>query len=122
MHAAALNQWRMEQKWPEPIHFSEADIDRIDRAVKLLGELQHRRPGLLFLGYALNARGSTREAMFTLYAQLVVDSLRHLKLSGCLGEPRSLRLIKKADAGFDTIYLAKLDKHLREMISLEFPD
>jgi hypothetical protein len=122
MYAAALAQWRRDQNWPETIHFKETGSNRIDRAVQLLGQLQKRRSGLVFLGYALSGRGSTRDAIFSLFAQLVVDSLRYIKASGSLREIQSLRVIKEADPGFDSLYLAKLDKHLTELIALEFPD
>ena len=68
IHAAALSQWRREQKWPETIHFAETGSERIDRAVRLLGELQQRRSGLLFLGYALSGRVHTGRVVCPLLA------------------------------------------------------
>jgi hypothetical protein len=121
MHAAALAQWRREQNWPETIHYSETGSDRIDRAVRLLAELQRRRSGLLFVGYALSARASAQEAMYTLFAQLVVDALRCLKASDSLQQVRFVQVIKEAQEGFDKVYLSKLNKHLEELIALEFP-
>ena len=121
MHAAALDQWR-EKQGPEPIHFAEMGWDRTPRAIELLGELQKRRGGLLFVGYALQARGSTREAIFTLFAQLVKDAMLYLRQHGSLGEPRVLRVIKEADPPFDNIYLESLTKHLTELVALECPN
>lgn len=121
MHAAALAQWRREQKWAETIHFSETGSDRIDRAVRLLAELQQRRSGLVFVGYALSSRASTQEAMYSLFAQLVVDSLRHLKQSDSLQQVRFLQVVKEAQEGFDNVYLSKMNKHLEELVALEFP-
>jgi hypothetical protein len=120
IHAAALAQWRREQNWPENIHFSEIGIDRIDRAVRLLGELQKRRAGLLFLGYALSARASTQDAIYSLFAQLVVDSLRHLQRNDSLQQVRFVQVVKEAQEGFDNVYLAKMQKHLEELVALEF--
>lgn len=120
-HHAAIAQWRMEQNWPETIHFAETGSDRIGRAVGLLGELAQRRSGLLFLGYAVSSRGRTHEDLFSLFIQLVIDSLHHLKHNGCLAEPRSLRVMKEADPGFDNIFLLKMHKHLSDLVALEFP-
>jgi hypothetical protein len=120
-HHAALAQWRREQNWPETIHFSETGSDRIDRAVGLLGELTKRRSGLLFLGYALGSRGRTHEDLFSLFIQLVIDSLNHLKRNGSLDEPRSLRVMKEADPGFDNLFLIKMHKQLSDLIAMEFP-
>ena len=120
MHEAALSQWR-QQQGPEPIHFVEIGSDRTARALGLLAELQRRRSGVLFLGYALRSHGSTREAMFSLIAQLVKDSLHHMKDGGSLNEPRLLRVIKEADDGFDSMYLEKLNKQLTELVDLDFP-
>ena len=78
-HHAALEQWRSEQGWPETIHFSETGADKVDRAVSLLQQLQSRRSGVLFLGYSLASRGRTHEDLFSLFIQLVVDSLKYLR-------------------------------------------
>lgn len=120
-HYAALAQWRRQQNWPETIHFTETGSDRLDRAVALLAELAQRRSGLLFLGYALSTRGRTHEDLFSLFIQLVIDSLRCLKRNGCLEEPRSLRVVKEADPGFDSMYLQKMHKQLSDLVALEFP-
>ena len=120
MHAAALAQWRSAQG-PEPIHFVEIGSERTARAMSLLKELERRRSGLLFLGYAFRTQAPTREAMFSLFAQLVVDSLHRLKLLGSLNEPRLLRVIKETEPGFDSIYLEKLNKHLTELVAFDFP-
>jgi len=121
MHYAAIAKWRREQNWPENIHFSETGSDRLDRAVSLLGQLAKRRSGLLFLGYAVSSRGRTHEDLFSLLIQLVIDSLHHLKRNGCLNEPRSLRVVKEADPGFDNLFLLKMHKQLSDLVALEFP-
>jgi hypothetical protein len=59
--------------------------------------------------------------MFSLFIQLILDSLRHLQKHGCLAENRSIRLIKEADPGFDAIYLDDMTKRLEEAVALEFP-
>jgi hypothetical protein len=120
-HHAALRQWRSEQGWPETIHFSETGADKVDRAVSLLQQLSARRSGVLFLGYSLTSRGRTHEDLFSLFIQLVVDSLRYLRECRCLTDNRSVRVIKEADSGFDTLYLAKMTKQLGEAVALEFP-
>jgi hypothetical protein len=120
-HNAALEQWRAKQGWPETIHFSETGAGKLDRSVSLLQQLNARRAGLLFLGYSLASRGRTHQDMFSLFIQLVLDSLKYLRGFGCLAENRSVRVIKEADSGFDSIYLDKMTKSLGEAIALEFP-
>lgn len=120
-HHAALEQWRSNQGWPETIHFSETGANKVDRAVSLLQQLQSRRAGILFLGYSLFSRGRTHEDLVSLFIQLVVDSLRHLREQNCLTENRSVRVIKEADSGFDSLYLRKMTKQLGEVVALEFP-
>lgn len=121
IHAAALTQWRSAQG-PEPIHFVETGSQRAPRALALLKELEQRRAGLLFLGYAFRGRGSTREILFSLMNQLVIDSLELLRQQGSLNEPRLLRVVKEADAGFDSIYLEQMTKHLTELVAMRFPN
>jgi uncharacterized protein DUF3800 len=120
-HHAALEQWRSKQGWPETIHFSETGTDKVDRAVSLLQQLQLRRSGILFLGYSLASRGRTHEDLFSLFIQLVVDSLKYLRECRCLTESRSVRVIKEADSGFDSLFLHKMTKQLGEVVALEFP-
>lgn len=120
-HHAALEQWRSKQGWPETIHFSETGADKVDRAVSLLQQLQSRRSGVLFLGYSLASRGRTHEDLFSLFIQLVVDSLRYLRECKCLTENRSVRVVKEADSGFDSLFLRKMTKQLGEAVALEFP-
>jgi len=119
-HHAAIELWRAKQG-PETIHFSETGADKVDRAVSLLQQLQTRRSGVLFLGYSLASRGRTHEDMFSLFIQLIVDSLKHLRDCGCLSENRSVRVIKEADSGFDNLFLDKMTKRLAEAVALEFP-
>ncbi len=121
MHWASLNQWRQNQGWPETIHFVEMGNALQGRATALLDELGHRRSGLLFLGYALPSRGQTHKDLLSLFIQLILDALRYMDKIGCLNEPRSLKIIKEADIGFDNIYLENMEKFLGEQISLEFP-
>jgi hypothetical protein len=119
---AALAKWRRKQNWPETIHFSETGSAKADRALRLLGELERRRAGLLFLGYALPSRGRTHQDLLSLLIQLVMDSLKRLKEGGCLEGPRSIRVLKEADSGFDAIYLEKMSTQLSELVALEYPD
>jgi hypothetical protein len=120
-HHAAIAQWRRSTGSPETIHFSETGVSRIDRAIALLGELEKRRSGILFLGYAVSSRGRTNEDLFTLFIQLVIDSLGCLKRDGCLSEPRSVRVIKEAQSGFDSIFLSKMHRKMSDLVALEFP-
>jgi hypothetical protein len=120
-HYAALAQWRERQGWAETIHFSETGADKVDRAASLLQQLAQRRSGVLFLGYSISSRGRTQEAMFSLFIQLVMDSLKHLQQQGCLSENQNVRVIKEADPGFDTMYLDTMTKRLSEAVALEFP-
>lgn len=120
-HHAALEQWRSEQGWPETIHFSDTGADKVDRAVSLLQQLQSRRSGILFLGYSLASRGRTYEVLFSLFIQLIVDSLKYLRNCKCLTQSRSVRVIKEVDTGFDTLHLRDMTKRLSEAVALEFP-
>lgn len=120
-HYAALEQWRQKQGWAETIHFSETGADKVERAVSLLQELQSRRAGVLFVGYSLPSRGRTNEDLFSLFIQLVLDSLAYLRQCGCLTENRTVRVIKEANLGFDHLFLDKMTKRLSEAIALEFP-
>jgi len=106
--------------WPETIHFSETGANKVDRAVSLLQQLYTRRSGVLFLGYSLASRGRTHEDLFSLFIQLVVDSLKYLRECKCLTENRSIRVIKEADSGFDNLFLDKMTKRLGEAVALEF--
>lgn len=121
IHHSAIKQWRTKEAWPEPVHFLATTAERLDRAVRLLGQLERRRGGLLFLGYAVASRGRTHQDMFSLFIQLAIDTLRALDAQACLKEPRVLRVIKEADSGFDGVYLNKLQKELAESIAIEFP-
>lgn len=121
-HYAALELWRQSQGWPETIRFSDATAEKMERAIALLRELQARRAGVFFLGYPLESRGRTHHDLFSLYIQLVVDSLRHLRDCKCLPDNRRVRVIKEADTGFDSIYLDKLSKQLDEEVTREFPE
>lgn len=120
-HHAALTQWRVKQGWAETVHFAETSADKVDRATSLLEQLARRRSGVLFLGYSIASRGRTQEAIYSLFVQLVIDSLRHLQSQGCLSENRNVRVIKEADPGFDNIYLDLMSKQLGDAVALEFP-
>lgn len=120
-HSAAMELWRSKQGWPETIHFSETGAEKVERAVALLHELRRRRSGVLFLGYSLASRGRTREDLFSLLIQLVVDSLRYLRECGSLPESRVVRVIKEADSGFDALFLDKMTRRLGEAVAIEFP-
>lgn len=120
-HHAALEQWRLKQGWPETIRFTDTGEDKVDRAVALLQQLQFRRSGILFLGYSLASRGRTDREQFSLFIQLVLDALKYLRDCGCLTENRSIRLIKEAQAGFDSLFLNAMTKQLSEVVALEFP-
>ncbi len=119
-HCAALEQWRSNQG-PETIHFSDTSENNLDRAVSLLQQLQSRRSGVLFLGYSLTSRGRTHQDLFSLFIQLIVDSLKYLRDCNCLTENRSVRVIKEAETGFDSVFLHKMTKQLGEVVALEFP-
>lgn len=121
IHCAALEQWRSSQGWPETIHFSDIGENKVERGVALLRQLQKRRSGVLFLGYAVNSRGRTDRDQLTLFIQLVLDSLTYLRSQGCLTEPRSIRVFKEAQTGFDSIYLRQLSQQLGDAVALEFP-
>jgi hypothetical protein len=120
-HHAALAQWRSEEGWPETIHFSDTSEHNVNRAVSLLQQLHSRRSGILFLGYSLASRGRTHQDIFTLFIQLIMDSLRYLRDQNCLGEHRSVRVIKEAEVGFDSIFLHKMTKQLGDTVASEFP-
>ena len=120
--AAAIEQWRRELGSPETIHFADTQsYARLEQAVNLLAELQKRRSGLLFVGYALSSRGRTHQDLFSLFVQLAMDTLRHMRTHQCLNGPRCLRIVKEADPGFDQMYLEKMNKELSDLVALEFP-
>lgn len=121
-HHAGIAKWRRDQAWPETIHFAHTGQDRLDRAVSLLAQLEKRRSGILFLGYALASRGRTNEDLFSLFVQLVIDSLKFLQECNCLDEPRSVLVVKEASTGFDNLFLERMTKQLSESVALEFPD
>jgi hypothetical protein len=120
-HAAGLAQWRAAKGWPETIHFVDTGSALQPRAMALLDELRRRRGGLLFVGYALPSRGQTHPLLVSLFIQIVVDTLHHMRAAGCLDGPRSLTLVKEADAGFDAIHLPALERYLGEQVAREFP-
>lgn len=121
-HWASLTEWREQQGWPETIHFADTGTALQPRAMALLSEMHKRRAGLLFLGYALPARGNTHQTMLSLFVQLVGDALLHLDALGCIAEPRALFVVKEASVGFDTIHLQSLKTHLAEKIASDFPE
>lgn len=120
-HHAALEQWRSKQGWPETVHFADLGVEKVGRAVALLNQAQRRRSGMLFLGYSLTSRGRTNEDIFSLFVQLIIDSLKHLQSLSCLTENRCIRIIKEAEPGFDNIYLRKMTTLLSDMVAMEFP-
>jgi hypothetical protein len=122
MHHAAIAEFRRALQWAGTIHFSDTGQDGFDRAVRLLSQLQARRSGLLFVGYALPSQGRTHPDMLSLFVQLIVDSLKQMRANGCLDEARSLRVIKEADAGFDAIYLDAMKRYLADLTALELPE
>jgi hypothetical protein len=120
-HHAALELWRSRQGWPETIHFSETGAGKMDRAVSLLQQLRSRRSGILFLGHSLSARGRTQEVLFSLFIQLIVDSLKYLRDWNCLARGHGVRVIKEAEPGFDALFKDKMTKQLGEVVAMEFP-
>lgn len=122
-HAAAIRQWREQQQWVETIHFAEINDARgQQRAVALLTELNRRKTGLLFVGYTLPSRGQMHQALASLFLQLILDSLRHMRETGCLTEPRMLTVIKEAEPGFDGLYLQQVKENLQDQLLKEFPE
>lgn len=122
MHYAAMRLWRTNQGWPETVHFAELDKSSIPRAIALLAELQKRRAGLLFVGYAISSRGVTHRTILDLYVQLIVDSLHYLNDRSCLGSQMGLTLIKEAADGFDAVHLQNLYDELSRCLAQQFPN
>jgi hypothetical protein len=120
-HATGLAQWRAAKGWPETIHFVDTGSALQPRAMALLEELRRRRGGLLFVGYALPSRGQTHPLLVSLFIQIVIDALHHMRAAGCLDGPRALTVIKEADAGFDALHLPALERYLAEQVAREFP-
>ena len=56
-----------------------------------------------------------------MFIQLVVDALKYLREHNCLTENRSVRVIKEADSGFDSLFLHKMTKQLGDVVAFEFP-
>lgn len=121
MFHAAIAQFRRNLGWAGAIHFSDTGQDSLGRVMRLLSEVQVRRSGLLFVGYAMPSQGRTHLDMLSLYVQLIVDSLKHMRANGCLDIARSLRVIKEADTGFDNIYLEAMTRHLADLTAMELP-
>jgi hypothetical protein len=121
-HWSGLAQWRTEQRWPETLRFADTDSVMHPKVLALLAELQRRRAGLLFVGYSLPARGHTYQVMQGLLIQLVLDSLKQMRDLNCLNEPRDLVVVKEAETGFDSLYLAPTIKSLAEHVGQEFPE
>jgi hypothetical protein len=120
-HWSSLRRWRELQGWPETIHFVDTGNAMLPRATSLLARLQERRSGLLFLGYSLQSRGQTHQDLVTLFVQLVVDALRHIRSIGCMREAKSVRVIKEADTGFDSIHLKPMQQCLADQVAASFP-
>jgi len=121
IHHGALSQWRRRELSMMPIHFCDIGESRVPEVLRLLKELEARRGGLLFVGHAVHSRGRTAEDYVSMIIQLVLDSLRRADSLGSLNEPRTVRVIKEADGGFDAQYLSKLDSQLRRTVEEAFP-
>lgn len=121
-HWSGLDRWRSEQGWPETIRFADSGTAMQPKALELLAALQQRQSGLLFVGYAMTSRGHTYELMLGLFIQVVMDSLRHMNMLGCLGTSRLLTVVKEAESGFDALYLAAMTKSLADQVAREFPE
>jgi hypothetical protein len=119
---AALSQWRRALKWPGTFHFSDTGRDGLARAVDLLGQLQARRDGLLFVGYSVPTQGHTNKAMLSLFVNLIIDSLKNMRQNGCLNKKMDLRIVKEAEMGFDKIYIKQMAVELSDMLTHEFED
>lgn len=121
IHYNAIDQWRKQHLSLMPIHFSGLNSNDEKGILELLKQLQVRRGGILFVGHAVHSRGRTSEDYSYMIVQLVLDSLRRADELACLNEPRTLRVIKEAEPGFDDQYLAKLNIQLQRSVELEFP-
>lgn len=120
MQHAALVKWRERQGWPETLHFNKLTTDMAP-FLALLAELKKRRAGLLFVGYALQARRNKQEMFFHLIAQLLVESLRRAAELGCLNVCRAVTIVKEREDGFDNLYLQELETSLHKLLAREFP-
>jgi hypothetical protein len=121
MHHSALKHWRAERGWVETLHFADADSKTESRFIELLAELQRHRVGLLFLGYATLCRGNRDSALASLIVQLVGDALTRADQLGCLCGPRSVRVIKEAADGFDSLHLDAIRSDLADHLAHRFP-
>ena len=121
MRHSALRHWRVEQGWVETLHFSAADSKAESRFIALLAELRRHRAGLLFLGYAALCRGNRDSVLASLIVQLVGDALARADKLGCLGGPRSVRVIKEAADGFDALHLDAIKSDLADHLAHRFP-
>jgi hypothetical protein len=119
---AALSQWRSERGPQRPFHF--ADMSPSDEPLYMawLSELSKYRGGLLFCGYAVEARRAANRQLRNLFLHLIVDSLHHLHKHGCLSVPRRLSVVKEREAGFDTFELGALEQDLSQRIYADFPE
>jgi hypothetical protein len=119
---AALTEWRQRRGWPETLHFADAREEDIPKYTSLLAEVQRRRAGLMFIGYALPARKGKREVLLSLFVQIVIDALHRLDDLSCLNEPKAITVVKESEEGFDQLLLPELRQTLSEQIAREFED
>ncbi|WP_163786739.1 hypothetical protein [Myxococcus vastator] len=120
MQHIALTRWREKQGWPETLHFNKLTEDPAPY-LALLSQLQRRRAGILFSGYALPARRNKQEMVFSLISQLLTDSIRHAEQLGCLNTCRAVTVIKEREDGFDNLFLQELKTSLNTHFAREFP-
>jgi hypothetical protein len=120
---SSIAQWRREQvEWPGPIHVADInDHAGLARAMSLVHQIEQRRGGLLFLGYGVESKAMLHETRFSLFIQLVIDSLHKMDAADCLGERRSVVLIKEEESGFDRLFLEKLHAQLERQLFDVFP-
>jgi len=121
MYYAALCQWRLATGWTQTLHVSSQAHEDIDKHLALLGQLQARRAGLLFVGHDIMSRRTTHRTIIDLFIQLVIGSLKYLKNDNCLQVPHAVVVVKESDDGFDRLHLSALNEQLQQQIAYEFP-
>ena len=119
MHHAALQSWRDNQNWADTLHFNRI-TDDISRHLALLGELQSRRAGLLFVGHAVQSRLSLQLRLHKLLCQLVRDSLHKIKEHGSLSTTRALTVILEANESFDAECEDEFRADIAELLATDF--
>lgn len=106
--------WRESLNHPETLHFADANSNTADFYIQLANQISKYRTGLMFFGYATEVRGARNQKIADLIIQLTSDIVNYMHKNGCLNSHRHLRIIKEAEAQFDSMHLDQLQKDIAD--------